>query len=100
MTLVPLTTNHFFNPMTPVLSEEKRSSAWTLLFPPLLNYLSSFPSIVFGWQEHRSEIDARAGTFQAFEMFGHQLLANNHYESPQVQEKLTDMNKARDDLEK
>ena len=51
-------------------------------------------------QEHRSEIDARAGTFQAFEMFGHQLLANNHYESPQVQEKLTDMNKARDDLEK
>ena len=59
-----------------------------------------FPFLSSYFQEHRSEIDARAGTFQAFEMFGHQLLANNHYESPQVQEKLTDMNKARDDLEK
>ena len=25
-------------------------------------------------QEHRNEIDARAGTFQAFELFGQQLL--------------------------
>jgi len=51
-------------------------------------------------QEHRTEIDARAGTFQAFELFGHHLLQSNHYASPEVQEKLETMNLARQDLEK
>ena len=50
-------------------------------------------------QEHRMEIDARAGTFQAFEMFGHQLLQNNHYASEQVDDKLKELTDARKALE-
>eukprot|EP00095_Tigriopus_kingsejongensis_P005059 maker-scaffold330_size203968-snap-gene-0.18 protein:Tk05059 transcript:maker-scaffold330_size203968-snap-gene-0.18-mRNA-1 annotation:"spectrin alpha chain" len=51
-------------------------------------------------QEHRTEIDARAGTFQAFELFGKQLLQANHYASDEVQDKLESMSDAREDLEK
>lgn len=50
--------------------------------------------------EHRTEIDARAGTFQAFEMFGQQLLQNGHYASKEIQEKLDKMTDARKELEK
>merc|ERR1719232_1838767 len=51
-------------------------------------------------QEHRTEIDARSGTFQAFELFGQQLLQADHFASDEVQEKLESMNDAREDLEK
>ncbi|KAF7653753.1 hypothetical protein LDENG_00078840 [Lucifuga dentata] len=51
-------------------------------------------------QEHRTEIDARAGTFQAFEQFGHQLLARGHYASPEIQQKLEALDRERADLEK
>ena len=51
-------------------------------------------------QEHRTEIDARSGTFQAFELFGQQLLQANHYASVEVQDKLGAMYDARQDLEK
>ncbi|KAL4609564.1 spectrin alpha chain, non-erythrocytic 1-like isoform X10 [Arapaima gigas] len=51
-------------------------------------------------QEHRTEIDARAGTFQAFKQFGQHLLARGHYASPEIQEKLEALNQERDDLEK
>ena len=51
------------------------------------------------FQEHRMEIDARGGTFQTFEMFGNQLLQNNHYASDQVRDKLAELAKAREDLE-
>ncbi|KAL7978493.1 hypothetical protein Chor_004310 [Crotalus horridus] len=50
-------------------------------------------------QEHRTEIDARAGTFQAFEQFGQQLLARGHYASPEIKEKLDILNQERTDLE-
>ncbi|XP_072162112.1 spectrin alpha chain [Bemisia tabaci] len=50
--------------------------------------------------EHRTEIDARAGTFQAFEMFGQQLLQSGHYASVEIQEKLESMAEARQELEK
>ncbi|XP_077298885.1 alpha spectrin [Arctopsyche grandis] len=50
-------------------------------------------------QEHRTEIDARAGTFQAFELFGQQLLRSKHYASPDIQEKIEGMADARQDLE-
>ena len=46
------------------------------------------------------EIDARAGTFQAFELFGQQLLQNNHYASEEVREKLENLSGSRDELEK
>uniref|UniRef100_A0A8B9GPW3 Spectrin alpha chain, non-erythrocytic 1 n=1 Tax=Amazona collaria TaxID=241587 RepID=A0A8B9GPW3_9PSIT len=51
-------------------------------------------------QEHRTEIDARAGTFQAFEQFGQQLLAHGHYASPEIKEKLDTLDQERADLEK
>uniref|UniRef100_A0A0K2TMK4 Spectrin alpha chain n=1 Tax=Lepeophtheirus salmonis TaxID=72036 RepID=A0A0K2TMK4_LEPSM len=51
-------------------------------------------------QEHRTEIDARSGTFQAFELFGQQLLHGSNYASIEVQEKLESMSAAREDLEK
>jgi spectrin alpha len=52
------------------------------------------------FQEHRTEIDARAGTFQAFELFGQQLLQSGHYASVEIQEKLESMSEARQELEK
>ncbi|XP_048876599.1 spectrin alpha chain, non-erythrocytic 1-like isoform X2 [Brienomyrus brachyistius] len=51
-------------------------------------------------QEHRTEIDARAGTFQAFEQFGKQLLERGHYASPEIQEKMATLERERADLEK
>ncbi|XP_077987102.1 spectrin alpha chain, non-erythrocytic 1-like isoform X2 [Glandiceps talaboti] len=51
-------------------------------------------------QELRSEIEARAGNFQAFETFGQQLIRNGHYASDEVQDKVNQLNDARDDLDK
>ncbi|XP_048482065.1 spectrin alpha chain isoform X4 [Plutella xylostella] len=51
-------------------------------------------------QEHRTEMDARAGTFQALELFGQQLLQGGHYASPDIQDKLASMADARQELEK
>lgn len=45
------------------------------------------------------EIDARGGTFQGFETFGHQLLQNNHYASDEVRDKLKELADAREKLE-
>uniref|UniRef100_A0A3Q3G2S2 Spectrin alpha chain, non-erythrocytic 1 n=1 Tax=Labrus bergylta TaxID=56723 RepID=A0A3Q3G2S2_9LABR len=50
--------------------------------------------------EHRTEIDARAGTFQAFEQFGQQLLVRGHYASPEIKQKLEALDRERADLEK
>ena len=46
------------------------------------------------------EIDARSGTFQAFEVFGHKLLQNEHYASDEVKEKLQELADARMELER
>ncbi|XP_061836679.1 spectrin alpha chain, non-erythrocytic 1 isoform X1 [Nerophis lumbriciformis] len=51
-------------------------------------------------QEHRTEIDARVGTFQAFEQFGQQLLAQGHYASPDIKQRLEALDNERADLEK
>lgn len=51
-------------------------------------------------QEYRTEIDARSGTFVAFEQFGNQLLAARHYASADVEDKLRKVAEARDNLEK
>lgn len=51
-------------------------------------------------QEHRTEMDARAGTFQALELFGQQLLQGGHYASVDIQDKLGAMADARQDLER
>lgn len=65
------------------------------LYVTLYTHLS-----VSAFQEHRTEIDARAGTFQAFEQFGHQLLARGHYACPEIQQKLEALDHERADLEK
>ncbi|XP_063912361.1 spectrin alpha chain isoform X2 [Zophobas morio] len=51
-------------------------------------------------QEHRTEIDARAGTFNALKQFGEQLLNSQHYASPEIQEKLEQLNDFRKELER
>lgn len=50
-------------------------------------------------QEHRTEIDARAGTFHALEQFGQQLLHSNHYASPEIEDKLEQLRLAQQELE-
>lgn len=62
--------------------------------------VTSRKRFLFPLQEHRTEIDARAGTFQAFEQFGQQLLARGHYASPEIQQKLEALDRERADLEK
>uniref|UniRef100_A0A915I8Y9 SH3 domain-containing protein n=1 Tax=Romanomermis culicivorax TaxID=13658 RepID=A0A915I8Y9_ROMCU len=51
-------------------------------------------------REYRTEIDARTGTFQAFEQFGNQLIGAHHYASPDVKEKMDKVADAREELEK
>ena len=51
-------------------------------------------------QEHRTEIDARAGGFNAFETFGAQLLSSTHFASAEIQEKLGTLQQDREALEK
>ncbi|XP_022101019.1 spectrin alpha chain, non-erythrocytic 1-like isoform X4 [Acanthaster planci] len=51
-------------------------------------------------QELHSEIEARAGSFQNFEAFGKQLLQNQHYASPEIQEKLDTLQQERETLDK
>lgn len=55
---------------------------------------------MFTFQEHRTEIDARASTFQTFEIFGHHLLDRGHYASDEIAEKMREIAQARDDLER
>lgn len=52
------------------------------------------------FQEHRTEVDARAGTFSAFEQFGAELLQANHYASPEIKEKIESLASSREDLER
>merc|ERR1719187_2685316 len=66
----------------------------------LANDVTGAEALLERHQEHRTEIDARSGTFQAFELFGQQLLQADHFASPEVQEKLEGINEAREDLEK
>ncbi|KAG5885767.1 hypothetical protein JTB14_031203 [Gonioctena quinquepunctata] len=66
----------------------------------LANDVTGAEALIERHQEHRTEIDARAGTFHALEQFGQQLLNSNHYASPEIQEKLEQLNNAREDLER
>ncbi|XP_022904900.1 spectrin alpha chain isoform X4 [Onthophagus taurus] len=66
----------------------------------LANDVTGAEALIERHQEHRTEIDARAGTFNALEQFGQQLLNSNHYASPEIQEKLEQLHKAREELER
>jgi len=51
-------------------------------------------------KEHQMEIQARGNTFQAFEVFGHNLLQSNHYAADDISSKLEELARARQNLEK
>lgn len=51
-------------------------------------------------QAHRTELDTRAGAFNAFETFGGQLLTQGHFATPEVQEKLDSIRQDRKAVEK
>ncbi|CAH2100408.1 unnamed protein product [Euphydryas editha] len=66
----------------------------------LANDVTGAEALLERHQEHRTEMDARAGTFQALELFGQQLLQGGHYASVDIQDKLGAMADARQDLER
>ncbi|XP_055312363.1 spectrin alpha chain isoform X2 [Sitodiplosis mosellana] len=61
-----------------------------------IDYFYGIPQV---YLEHRTEIDARAGTFAAFELFGTELLQANHYAAPEIQDKIEELAKSREELE-
>lgn len=65
----------------------------------LANDVTGAEALLERHQEYRTEIDSRAATFQAFEQFGNQLLASQHYASENIKQRLDDVAKARQDLE-
>ncbi|XP_022242846.1 spectrin alpha chain-like isoform X2 [Limulus polyphemus] len=65
----------------------------------LANDVTGAEALLERHQEHRTEIDARAGTFQAFETFGHKLLEGGHYASVEIQEKLETVQEAHKEME-
>ncbi|XP_055377124.1 spectrin alpha chain isoform X3 [Condylostylus longicornis] len=66
----------------------------------LANDVTGAEALIERHQEHRTEIDARASTFAAFEQFGNELLQANHYASNDIKNKIDDLAKAREELEK
>ncbi|VEN43034.1 unnamed protein product [Callosobruchus maculatus] len=88
------------------LNDHRDLLAWTnsmlglVSSEELANDVTGAEALIERHQEHRTEIDARAGTFHALEQFGQQLLNSNHYASPEIQEKLEQLNAARADLER
>lgn len=66
----------------------------------LANDVTGAEALLERHQEYRTEIDARAATFAAFDQFGGQLIANRHYATPDVREKIEKVNEAREELEK
>ena len=61
--------------------------------------MKQFSTISMNTNINISFIDARVGTFQAFELFGQQFLQANHYASL-VQDRMDIIKEARQDLEK
>ena len=46
------------------------------------------------------EIDSKAPVFETYETFGRELILNDHYASPEIQEKLEEIREERDKLER
>lgn len=42
-------------------------------------------------QDYRTEIDARASTFHAFEQFGNQLIRSEHYAAEDVRQRMDEV---------
>lgn len=65
----------------------------------LANDVTGAEALLERHQDYRTEIDARAGTFTAFDQFGAQLTQNRHYASDQIRERQAEVERARADLE-
>uniref|UniRef100_A0A2A6CFM8 Spc-1 n=1 Tax=Pristionchus pacificus TaxID=54126 RepID=A0A2A6CFM8_PRIPA len=65
----------------------------------LANDVTGAEALLERHQEYRTEIDARAATFQAFDQFANQLLNNRHYASDDIRRKQEDVEDARRRLE-
>ncbi|GMT03322.1 hypothetical protein PENTCL1PPCAC_25496, partial [Pristionchus entomophagus] len=65
----------------------------------LANDVTGAEALLERHQEYRTEIDARAATFQAFDQFANQLLNNRHYASDDIRRKQDDVEDARRRLE-
>lgn len=66
----------------------------------LANDVTGAEALLERHQEYRTEIDARAGTFHAFQLFGNQLIQARHYAANDVKDKLRQVAEAREELEK
>ena len=88
------------------LSDFRNLSAWVNSMQGLVSLdelakdSSGAETLLERHQEHRTEIDARATAFNVFESFGGQLLARQHFASPEIQEKLQLLKRDREAVEK
>lgn len=65
----------------------------------LANDVTGAEALLERHQDYRTEIDARAGTFQAFEQFGDQLIHNRHYASEDIKQRQKNVHEALRKLE-
>ncbi|KAI6173416.1 Spectrin protein 1 [Aphelenchoides besseyi] len=65
----------------------------------LIDYLGA-EALLERHQNYQTEIKARSGTFQAFGQFGDQLIESRHYASDDIRQRMEDVDRARNDLEK
>lgn len=65
----------------------------------LANDVTGAEALLERHQDYRTEIDARSGTFQAFEQFGDQLINNRHYASEDIKQRQQDVQQALRNLE-
>ncbi len=88
------------------LSDFRNLSAWVSSMQALVTSdelakdTSGAETLLERHQEHRTEIDTRAAAFNAFDSFGGQLLARQHFASSEIQDKMQLLKKDRNTIEK
>lgn len=88
------------------LSDFRNLSAWVSSMQALVSSdelakdTSGAETLLERHQEHRTEIDTKTSAFNAFDSFGGQLLARQHFASSEIQDKMDMMKKDRTAVEK
>lgn len=88
------------------LSDFRNLSAWVSSMQALVSSdelakdSSGAESLLERHQEHRTEIDTRAAAFNAFDSFGAQLLARQHFANSEIQDKMKLLKKDKAAVEK
>lgn len=89
-----------------LLSDYRNLSAWVSSMQALVSSdelakdTSGAEALLERHQEHRTEIDAKAATFNAFDSFGGQLLARQHFASAEIQDMMQLLMKDRETVER